>query len=203
MGGYQIIPLSDMIEQLGEDKTKSILSDFSCPLNLDVETFLKQKAIPFSNQGMSKTQLIFTSYKGKLCLIGYFTLCIKYIVVPFNSKKFSNSLKKRLNKFARYNKDLKAYIMSAPLIAQLGKNFKNGYNELITGDELLKLACDSVSHIQELGGGRFVYLECEDKKPLIDFYSSNGFFNFGERKLDNDEKDVLSGETLVQMLKYL
>ena len=142
MSGYQIIHLADMIKQLGEDETKSILSSFSCPLNKDVEYFLKHKAITFSNQGLAKTQLVFTSFRGEPCLVGYYTICNKYIVVPFKERKFSNTLKKRLGKFARYNRDLKAYIMSAPLIAQLGKNFNNGCNKLITGDELLKLACD-------------------------------------------------------------
>ena len=49
--------------------------------------------------------------------------------------------------------------MSTPLIAQLGKNYQHGYNTLITGDELLKLACDKVKEIQLSLGGRFVYLD--------------------------------------------
>lgn len=98
---------------------------------------------------------------------------------------------------------MKRYIMSAPLIAQLGKNFNKGYNKLITGDELLKLACDKVKSIQTDVGGKFVYLECEDKPQLIDFYTSNGFVNFGKRNLDKDETDVMSGGYLVQMLRYL
>ena len=51
-------------------------------------------------------------------------------------------------------------------------------------------------------GGRFVYLECEDKPKLIDFYAENGFCEFDRRPLDRDETD-LSGDYLVQMLKYL
>lgn len=39
--------LGEMLEKLGEDKTKEILSSFSCPLNADVEKFLKHKAIEF------------------------------------------------------------------------------------------------------------------------------------------------------------
>ena len=33
--------LSDMLEQSGEDATKSILSSFSCPMNQDIEDFIK------------------------------------------------------------------------------------------------------------------------------------------------------------------
>ena len=93
--------------------------------------------------------------------------------------------------------------MSAPLIAQLGKNFSNSYNILITGDELLKLACDTVREGQKAFGGKFVYLECEDKTKLTEFYGDNGFVNFNNRPLDKDEKDDLSGEYLVQMIKFL
>lgn len=46
--------------------------------------------------------------------------------------------------------------MAAPLIGQLGKNYTDGLNELITGDELLKMACDKVVDIQCNIGGSFV-----------------------------------------------
>ena len=64
MDGYKIIALSDIVEQLGEDRVTSILSDFWCPKNKDVESFLKTDAILFSKQGIAQTQLIFTSYKN-------------------------------------------------------------------------------------------------------------------------------------------
>ena len=41
MTGYNLIALKDMIEQLGENRTKEILSDFSCPKNPDVEKFIR------------------------------------------------------------------------------------------------------------------------------------------------------------------
>ena len=88
------------------------------------------------------------------------------------------------------------------MIAQLGKNFSNGYNKLITGDELLSLACEKVSIVQMAIGGRVVYVECEDKPQLTEFYSRNGFYEFDTRKLERDETE-LEGEYLVQMLRYL
>jgi hypothetical protein len=48
-----------------------------------------------------------------------------------------------------------------------------------------------------------VYLECENKTKLIDFYRANGFVAFDERKLDPDEMEILEGKCLIQMLKYL
>lgn len=132
--------------------------------------------------------------------MGYYTLSTK----SFNVTKsaISKSLSKRINKFATYDSDLRSYILPAPLLAQIGKNFTNGYNKLITGDELLNMAVEDVRMIQQIIGGKVLYLECEDKQCLVDFYSENGFVKFNERKLDRDETGI-SGEYLVQMLRYL
>ena len=56
---------------------------------------------------------------------------------------------------------------------------------------------------QRIIGGKFVYLECEDIPKLIDFYTGNGFCDFGSRELDGDEKGKFSGKYLIQMLRYL
>lgn len=200
MDGYVKVSLSKLISQIGEDNVKNILSDFSCPINSDIETFLRKKAIEFEKQSISATHLIFTSYKSQNVLVGYYTLATK----AFNVTKsaISKSMSKRINKFATYDTDLKSYILPAPLIAQLGKNFTNNYNTLITGDELLSIAIDDVKVIHQIAGGKVVYLECEDKPRLIDFYSRNGFVSFGNRSLDKDETNI-SGEYLVQILRYL
>lgn len=201
MTGNKIMLLDDMIKELGEDYVKSILSSFMCPLNADVEYFLKTKAIEFSKQGHSKTYLVFTSYKDKIELIGYFTLAPKHL--KLSPKALSKSLKKKIIKFATHDNDLKEYILPAILIGQLGKNYNNGLNKQITGDELLALACEKVQYIQHLLGGKVVYLECEDKPKLIEFYERNMFISFSKRSLEKDEVDKLDGKYLVQMIRYL
>lgn len=201
MKGYQLSLLKDMVEELGEQQTRDILSQFSCPLNRDVEHFLHNSAIPFAQQSIASTHLVSASYKDKPVIVGYFTLANKNIIV--SSKGISNTLKKRINKFGVYDPDRKGYRIAAPLIAQLGKNYSDGYDKLITGDELLFLACKQIAQVQEVIGGKIVYLECEDNPRLINFYESNGFVNFGTRQLDPDEKEFLKGKYLIQMLKYL
>ena len=47
------------LETLGEDRVKSILANFSCEVNKDVEYFLRQKAVEFAKQGLSETQLVY------------------------------------------------------------------------------------------------------------------------------------------------
>lgn len=204
MTGYRVVNLHALVEEIGEDQLKEILSGFSCPLNRDIEYFLEKKAVCFALQGWAQTHLVFASFKNEWVLVGYFTLANKYIRISDSQLgKAKSGIRKRIAKFAVHDPDLKAYILSAPLIAQLGKNYENGYNELITGDELLQEACEKIKNIQFELGGKFAYLECEDKPCLIDFYTKNGFCDFDIRKLDPDETDKLDGEYLVQMLKYI
>lgn len=110
-------------------------------------------------------------------------------------------MKRRISKFGIYDELIKQYTVTAPLIGQLGKNLQ--YPQLISGDELLYLACTEVRKAQKIVGGKFVYLECEDTDKLLDFYSRNGFVPFGKRKLESDEVVNFKNAYLVQMLKYL
>ena len=202
MTGYLKVSLANMIDSLGEDRVKTILSSFSCPLNKDVEYFLHKNAILFDKQGLSRTHLIFASYQNELKLVGYFTLANKGITIN-KSSKISKGLKRRIRKFATYNEGLNNFYIPAPLIAQLGKNYADNCDKLIKGDDLLQIACDAVKSNQFILGGKVVYLECENKSRLLEFYESNGFKNAGKRKLEKDETSVMSGEYLIQMLKYL
>lgn len=201
MSGYIGVNLKEMISKIGEQETKSYISDFSCPQNEDVDHFLKHSAIEFAKQGIASTYLVFASFRNKYVLVGYYTLANKVFCIT--GKSFSNTWRRRLAKFAQYDTALRRYTISAPLIGQLGKNFSNNYNTLITGDELLKLALDKVREMQMIVGGKIVYLECADFPKLIDFYSANGFVNFGMRKLEKDEIGYENDEYLIQMLKYM
>ena len=201
LSGYGLINLNDMLQEVGEDKLKIILSSYLCPYNQDIEYFLNEKAIEFSKQRIAATHLVFTSYKSEPVLIGYFTLANKYIFIHQKVFSKSKTLKKRIAKFGMRQET--GYSLGTPLIAQLGKNYTNDYNTLITGDELLSMAIAKVKQIQDDIGGKFVYLECEDVEKLTDFYSSNGFINFGRRDLDPDEKGRMSGTYLIQMLRYI
>lgn len=40
---------------IGEKKLEKVLSDFSCPQNLDVETFLRKNAVEFTKKNQSVT----------------------------------------------------------------------------------------------------------------------------------------------------
>ena len=133
---YTVVALHEILKAFPDEEKKvsNILNAFECTNNKDVESFLKDKAVLFDKQGFSKTHLVYTSYKNEMVLVGYYALAYKSFVIKSGSK-ISSSLKKRIAKFGQYDKELKQYVVSAPLIGQLGKNDK--YRDLISGDALL------------------------------------------------------------------
>ena len=88
------------------------------------------------------------------------------------------------------------------MIGQLGKNYADGNNQYITGDELIELAFNSVETVQRIIGGKAIYLESEEKEYLLKFYQSKSFVQFGKRQLDGDETN-LDGKYLIQWIKYM
>lgn len=199
---FREVNLADIVEQLGEDDAREILSNFSCPINLDVQKFLREKAIEFSKRGFSKTHLVFweTDDCQSKELVGYYTITSKIITIQRSAVTAREA--RKLRDHGIYNEKSNEYTVSAPLIGQLGKNYSNGNNTLISGDDLLKLAMEKVKKVQREIGGRFVYLECEDKEKLRSFYEKNNFKLFGKRTLDRDETDI-DGDYLLQYFAML
>ncbi len=199
---YIQINLNEIIKGIGEDEAKHILSSFSCPLNTDVELFLHEKAIEFSKRGFAKTHLVFWQSPDdtEKELIGYYALATKSFTLTKDA--VPKSLYKKLSQYGTYNCDLKKTIIPALLIGQFGKNYANGNDCLISGDELMKLALEKIKSIQNDAGGRYTYLECEDTKKLVDFYEKHGFVQFGKRALDSDETNI-RGSYLIQLLKKI
>ena len=77
--------------------------------------------------------------------------------------------------------DASTYQASAFLIAQLGKNAGIKNAKSIKGYELLQCSFDVLKKVQHLIGGGIVFLECEDKPKLIDFYQQNQFRQYNKR----------------------
>lgn len=200
MTGYKIVSLKDIVEEMGEGFAKQTLSTFSCPYNKDVEYYIRHTSIEFAKQNLAPTFLVYASYKNEWVLCGYFTISLKMFTI--SKKNVGTNTFRRLKKFGTYDDMTKTCNIAAPLIAQLSKNFTGDYNNLITGKELLELACREIRRAQTSIGGKIVYLECEDKSRLLEFYNSFGFREFGKRNLDKEERTKMSGEYLVQMLKY-
>ena len=58
---YVTVLLNDLIYKfrLSEDEIDSRLAEFSCPLNEDVEYFVKHKAVQFEKVDLARTYLIY------------------------------------------------------------------------------------------------------------------------------------------------
>lgn len=183
--------------EIGEEVLLRILSDFSCPLNPDVERFLKEQSIEFTKKNQSVTYLVISNEDGEF--LGYFTIAIKPITVDAGS--FSNTVKRKISRVSELDETSHSYNLSAYLIAQIGKNYTNEQNKRITGKELLELAIDQVKDMQYLAGGMVIFLEAEDKEPLMKFYrDENSFKSFSTRET---KSMVSESHMLVQLLKTL
>lgn len=180
-----------------EDKIYKLLLSFSCPLNNDVERFLKHNAIEFTKKDQSVTYLVFRYISNdEADFVGYFTLAVK--TVSIHSSAISKSMARKLDRISTLDEKTNTYTASAYLIAQLGKNFALPEERRINGNALLELAFDVISQAKYLLGGVIEFLECENNEALMNFYTRNGFRFFNSR--------ITQGEnphTLNQLLKFI
>ena len=183
-------------EELGEDDLRQVLSEFSCEKNPDVERFAKEQSIEFAKKQQSVTYLVFSTEDAEL--VGYFAITIKPIAV--NAESFSNTIKKKLARVSELNEQNHTYNMAAYLIAQLGKNYNNGANDRITGEELLGLAIKQLQQLQYLAGGMVVFLETLNEEKLLSFYQGKGFQQFDSRLSESASHEP---HELIQLLKIL
>ena len=182
--------------KLGESRLLQVLSGFSCPRNPDVERFLKKSSVEFTKKNQSVTYLVFDI--SSMVLVGYFTLALKPLTV--RGETVSNTVKRKLLRVSELDERSDTYTMSACLIAQLGKNFTNGADKKITGEELLVLAWDKIKEIQYLGGCMVTFLEAENEEKLLSFYRGNRFSQFDTRQTASDTDEPYE---LVQLLRLL
>jgi len=194
---YSVINIRSFIDKndpayIGEKELSEILNEFSCPINHDVEHFLVHNSIEFTKKDQSVTYLVFT--EDNVDLTGYFSITIKPISVLASS--ISKSMCKKISRVSVLDEATNTYSASAYLIAQLGKNFALPKERRIDGTALLDFALNNILQAKYFLGGVVEFLECEDKEPLIKFYTSNGFkvFNF------RITKDNLK---LYQLLKFI
>ena len=197
---YRIINIRRYIgnenPELGEDELLQIFSEFSCPMNPDVERFLKHSSIEFTKKNQSVTYLVFSVADGKL--LGYFTLALKPLTV--RGETVSNTVKRKLLRVSELDKKSDTYTMSAYLIAQLGKNYSEKDGKMITGAELLELAWDKIKATQYMFGGMVTFLEAENEEKLLSFYRNNRFSQFDTRQTISDTDEA---HELVQFLRLL
>ena len=185
---YTTVNILDMIEAIGEESVNLILSDFSCPKNDEIESFIKNNAVDFAKRKMSITHLV-VDERGKIVAI--FTLTHK--AVKIGDEVLSSTLKKKIKRYAQLDESTNSYMVSAFLIAQFGKNYEERDGEAVSGNDLMDIAMEILSDVQHDIGGGVVYLECEENPKLLSFYQNenNCFRIFGERYSDSEKTKYL------------
>ena len=179
------------------NKLHKLISSFSCPLNPDVENFIKHNAIEFTKKDQSVTYLVFRQNdQDEAEFVGYFSLTVK--PVSIHSSTISKSMARKLERISILDENTGIYTAAAYLIAQLGKNFAIPEERRINGDELLELALDIISQAKYLLGGVIEFLECEDNDALMKFYERNGFRFFNSRITQGENSHKLN-----QLVKFI
>lgn len=189
----KIVNILDEIETFGEEVLKSILSKFVSEKNAEIEEFIRDKAIDFAKQKLSITYLVIDTDSG--LILGYFTLTHKSVIL--NSDGLSRTFQKKLAKYSRLDRDTGNYVVSAFLLAQLGKNYAVKADERISGKQLMKLVNDVLLDVQRRIGGGVMYLDCEDNPKLKNFYSQENFKEFADRFSSEDERKY------IQFMRFL
>ena len=178
MNEYKVFNILDMAEAIGETNLKELLSDFSCPKNEEIQKFVRTNAYDFARKKLSVTYLVVNEDNY---IAAIFTLAHK--VVEIGDASLSNSKRKKISRYAVLDSGTGSYTVSAFLIAQFGKNYALDADKRLSGNELMDLVFEVLERVQREIGGGVVFLECEDKPQLLNFYQNekNGFIPFNER----------------------
>lgn len=194
MGNYSTVNILDLIDAVGEDTVEGILSAFSCPINLEIDNFVKNKAINFAKQKLSITYLVMDNDTGDLISI----FAITHKALEVNSDSLSSNLKRKISRFGQFDETNHSYTVSAFLIAQFSKNYAVTQPEGWNGHRLMDKTFEILEKVQREIGGGVVFLECEENPHLLTFYqdSENKFRTFDERYSDVDSTKY------IQLLKF-
>ena len=173
---FRKISLQSLLKQIKDtEKIKeNVLNTFNGRGESEVSDFLHNKSIDYEQRSLSSTYLI---YNDRSQLVGYFTISNKGLII--SKENYEKLLKKQQKKLSFNGRKLENgdYIVNSFLLGQLGKNFNKNILEedKIKGVELLTIAYKLLIKIKNLINVKYLWIECEDNKKLLDFYSNFGF----------------------------
>ena len=103
-----------------------------------------------------------------------------------------------MDRYGRLDKEKGSYLISAFLLAQLGKNYTLEENERISGAALMDCVESILDNVQYQIGGGVVYLDSLDNEHLVHFYQDiAGYRKIAERVSDTDNTRYLQYLKLV------
>lgn len=191
---YAVDNILKIIAKDGEDELRTTLSSFSCEINKDIQDFLQFKAIDFAKRKMSITYLVYEEETGQV--LGFFTLAHKVLNIP--AEGMSNTVLRRMDRYSKLDEKTNSYLVSAFLLAQLGKNYAISEDRRISGSELMDCVDFVLKDIQFRVGGGVVYLDSLENEHLISFYENNA----GYKKI-SERVSVVDGHKYLQYYKFI
>lgn len=155
-----------------EEALSGLCSLYECPLNKDVESFLKKSAVEFARKHQAVSYLVFSQKNG--AFLGYFSLAIKTISVK--AQNVSRTIQRKLSRMSTLDEG--EYNIPAYLIAQLGKKLPAWAQRLDfrNGSAVLGHGADFASPAS--GGWR-------------SYCKQNHFVEFGTRNAKATDKSLL------------
>ncbi|MFA6105918.1 MAG: acetyltransferase [Patescibacteria group bacterium] len=166
----QIVSLEEFIEDFGVQDFNNLAAVFSCPKDIELEAFLKDKAIINNSLSMSRTYLVVgkDETNNVPIIMAYFALALKSIdinagISKTQRQKFTGTRNNNMKHIPVY------------LIGQFAKNFAIPENDRITGNDLMTLTKATINNAHKRVGGRIVLVECSDVPQLHTFYNTHGF----------------------------
>lgn len=188
MSSYAVLNILDYMDVVGEDELNVALSSFSCPKNSEIEEFMRKNAIEFAKRKISITYLLIDTESR---ILGIFALAHKALQVM--SEELSGTVKRKLQRYAQVDEETGLLILSAFLIGQFGKNYQYPESLTVSGIQLMDAAFEILERVQHEIGGGVVYLECEEKPKLLEFYQNekNRFRIFGDRYSKKDDVNYI------------
>lgn len=183
---HKVIRLVDLLETEDGELFYNVISSSFFSKNKDVEKFLKEKAVQSVKLCTSSTYLVI-SKENPNDLLGYFSLATKMLTLKKVS--LSKSTERTISRYGYYDEDSDSYKIPAILIAQFGRNF-NESSKSISGADLMGITLRQVKTVLSFSSGKTVFLECEKKKILIDFYSDKGFISLDNEVISKDSKEL-------------
>ena len=159
----------------GKQYVIDALDSFRCCKDLDIETFLRNKALQFLDRNWCSIYLILEEQAfdaGKIKIAAYFTLSHKSLI-PVTASK---------NKIRDTNGFGNAEAIHFVLIGQLGKYISEENEKIfknpITSREMLDYAMQVVQESNRLIPCRCVLVECSENENVQKAYKDYGFLFF-------------------------
>ena len=153
------ISLARLLNTSSETEVATLLGQFKCSKNADLQDFLHNKAVDYEKKDRSRTFLLVESGRVE----AFFSLALNVL----DTANLSNTIKKKLSPI---NSKDDAHI-ACFLIGQLGRDDSSA----VKGQDILKVAISSLQTSRKLLGGKFILVDAVNNDKIIDFYVANGF----------------------------